>query len=75
MTDQPYKVGETLKCLQYVERVDGRSRIEAGQTVKVLQAFSFTHEGRQCQDLTVQHEDDMPIAVLVTPGQFARPTQ
>ena len=70
--NEPFKVGETLKCLQYVERNDGRSHINVGDLVKVTQAFSFKHEGRDCQDITVQRKDDMPIAVLVVPGRFER---
>ena len=67
-----FEVGETLKCLQYVERRDRRASINAGDLVKVIQAFAFTHEGKQCQDITVQRGHDMPIAVLVAPGRFAR---
>lgn len=70
--DAPFRVGETLRCEQYVERRDRESHIEIGDLVKVTHAFSFEFEGRQCQDLTVQHEDDMPIAVLAEPGRFAR---
>lgn len=69
-----FRVGETLKCLQYVERKDGQSSIKAGDLVKVLQEFTFQFEDKTLQDLTIQHEDDIPIAVIAKPGRFARLT-
>ncbi len=71
--DKPYAVGETLICTQYVERKDGRSRLNVGDKVEVLQEFQFSHDGKPCQDITVQHDHDMPIAVMVAPGRFRRP--
>lgn len=68
----PFKVGETLKCLQYIERRDRLSRINEGDKVKVIHEFQFKHEGRDCQDLTVQKGTDAPIGVLVAPGRFIR---
>jgi len=52
-TTDLFKVGETLVCLQYVERRDGASSINVGNLVKVTHAFAFTHDGEQRQDINV----------------------
>ncbi len=70
--DDLFKVCETLQCIKGVGRRDGMSRIEAGESAKVTQAFSFRYKGKQCQDITVQHENDAPIAVLTSLGHFKR---
>lgn len=74
MSDKEPKIaaGDTLKCLEYVRRRDGRSHISPGDIVKVTREFAFTYDGKQCQDITVQRGNDMPIDVLVAPGRFAR---
>lgn len=74
LSESPFRVGETLRCLQYVERRDGRSSVNAGNLVKILQEFTFQFEGKTLQDITIQYEDDMPIAVIAEPGRFARLT-
>lgn len=73
-TSELFSVGDTLRCLQTVERKDRRARLREGDIVKVLQAFSFTSGGEQCQDITVQRDGYLPIAVLVAPGRFERVT-
>lgn len=67
-----FRVGDILKCKCYVERKDGRSAVHPGQTVKVLSEFKFPFEGKQLQDLVIQHKDDMPIGVIVKPGHWEK---
>jgi hypothetical protein len=64
------RVGDTLKCLIYVDRKDHRSNLNPGDTVKVTHAFAFTCGAKQCQEIVVQKDHDAPIAVLVKPGRF-----
>lgn len=67
-----FAVGDTLKVLKYVERRDGRSRVNVGDEVRVLTEFKFQFQGKQCQDITIQRGNDLPIAVIVKPGCFER---
>ena len=69
---EPFKVGETLKCLMYVSRRDNRSSLVPGDVVRVTSEFCF---GEDSQDITVQKSHDAPIAVLVAPGRFVRITE
>lgn len=72
MNEKLFEVGETLVCRTHSQRADGLSEINAGDTVKVLNAFTFTFDGRQIQDLTVQHKNDAPISVLTDYVKFRR---
>lgn len=72
MNAEFFKVGDSLKCLQYVRRYDRMSEINAGDIVKVTQEFKFEHNGKQYQDVVVQRGRDAPISVLVSPGRFER---
>lgn len=68
-----FKIGDTLKCLRYVQRRDGISEINPGNTVKVIQAYGFTtREGEQLQDIMVQRGHDAPITVIPHAGVFER---
>lgn len=66
-----YQIGDKLKVLRYIRRQDGKSELRPGDIVKVLQAYSFTHQGKELQDITVQRANDAHVAIIHHDGDFS----